>query len=92
MITIFHGTTKPRAIAAIFYDGLDHQKVLDWIRGKGIKCVYAASSNEILIQRHGEPALRLRSGMVFVKDTTPEVMTEVLFRTMYNIDNETHTP
>lgn len=90
MITTFYATTKPREVSAIFYDGLDHQKVLDWIRSKGIKCIYAASSNEILIQRHGEKSLCLKPGMIFVKDTTPEIMTEVLFRTMYNIENESH--
>lgn len=91
MITTYHATTKPHCVMAIFYDGLDHQRVLDWIKERGSKGVYEASSNEILVQISDRNTLHLKPGMVLIREYgTFEIMTEILFRSMYNIESESH--
>lgn len=91
MITTFQATTKPNEVSAIFYDGVDHEKVVNWLGKKGISAVYEYSSHCILAYRNdSDLSVSLRPGMVLVVDYILTSMAETAFRSMYNIESELH--
>lgn len=91
MITTFYATTRPYEVSAIFYDGINHEKVINWLSRKGISAVYEYSSHCILAYRNNNDlSVSLRPGMVLVVDHTLTIMTETAFRSMYNVESESH--